>query len=299
MVEPSDILPSGLAVDFGGTKIAAARLLHGEIQKQVAAKTDGDADAPTQVRAITGLLDQLEVRDSDAIGVAVAGRVTGKGVWHPVNSATLAQFESLALADILSTRYNRDVRVLNDAVSTAIGEHLAGAGRGFDRIGFLTISTGVGGGFVLDGTPLISDSGLAGHVGFTTSRLATDHCGSGRAKTVESIASGRAIARAAAAAGHPGIDAKAVFHAHLNGKSWAKDIIHTSANTVAELVANLKAMLDLDIVLLGGSIGLAPGYLALIDGFLKDEPPLFRPRLELAALGLRGAFFGVLTTQTL
>lgn len=296
MAEPSGILPSGLAVDFGGTKIAAARLMNGEIQKQVAAKTDGNADAPSQVRAITGLLDQLDVRKSDAIGVAVAGRVTGAGVWHPVNRATLAQFQSLALADTLSARYNRNVRVLNDAISTAIGEHLAGAGRGFDRVGFVTVSTGVGGGFVFDGKPLMSGSGLAGHVGFTTSRLATGQCGSGRQKTVESIASGAAIARAATAAGHPGIDAKAVFHAHLNGDIWARDIIHTSANAVAELCANLKAMLDLDIVLLGGSIGLAPGYLALVDGFLKNEPALFRPRLEHAALGLRGAFIGALTT---
>lgn len=287
-------LPSGLAVDFGGTKIAAARLAQGQIVQQVQVATDGQAGDRAQIAAMSGLLDRLDVGDADRIGVAVTGRVTAAGIWQALNSETLENVVSVPLRDILSDRYRRDVAVQNDAVAAACGEALAGAGCGYDSLVYITVSTGVGGGIVLDGAPLVSPNGLAGHVGFTTSRTARDICGSGRAQTVESIASGRAIARLAALQGHGDMDAKAVFAAHLDGQLWARALIRQSAAAIAELCANLKAMLDPEIVLLGGSIGLATGYLALVAEFLDAEPEIFRPKLARASLGLRATFIGAL-----
>jgi N-acylmannosamine kinase len=291
---PPPGLPSGLAVDFGGTKIAAARLVRGQVAEQVQVATDGQAGDRGQIAAMAGLLDRLEVGGADRIGVAVTGRVTAAGIWQALNSETLENVVSVPLRAILSRRFGRDVVVQNDAVAAALGEALAGAGRGYRSLAYVTVSTGVGGGIVLNGAPLRSDSGLAGHVGFTTSRIARDICGSGRAQTVESIASGRAIARLAALQDHAGLDAKAVFAAHLDGQLWARALIRQSAGAIAELCGNLKATLDLPLVLLGGSIGLAPGYLELVDGFLQDEPEIFRPKLVRAELGLRATFIGAL-----
>ena len=288
-------LPSGVAVDFGGTNIAASRVVAGRVRNPLRAETDGAAGPEAQVAAICGLLDRLDLQPVDKVGVAVAGRVDAGGTWHALNTETLSRVRAVPLRALLSERLGRDVTVQNDATAAVIGESIAGAGRGVARFGYLTVSTGVGGGIVLDGQPVTSPSGLAGHVGFTTSRLSAGRCGSGRVSTVENVAGGRAIAAAAAAGGRPGWDAKRVFEAHLGGESWASDLITTSARAVAELIANLKALLDLDRVAVGGSIGLAPGYLALIDAALAEEPEIFRPEIVPAELGHAAPLIGILS----
>ena len=288
-------LPSGVAVDFGGTKIAASRVLAGRVCDPVRAVTDGAAGPVEQVEAICDLVNRLTLQPDDRVGVAVAGRVDASGTWHALNTETLSRVQAVPLRDLLSERLDRAVTVQNDATAAAVGEHIAGAGRGVARFGYLTVSTGVGGGIVLDGQPVTSPSGLAGHVGFTTSRMSAGRCGSGRVATVENIAGGRAIAAGAAELGHIGWDAKRVFEAHLAGESWARDLITASARAVAELLANLKAILDLDRVAIGGSIGLAPGYLSLVNAALTDEPEIFRPEIMPAQLGHAASLIGILT----
>jgi predicted NBD/HSP70 family sugar kinase len=111
---------------------------------------------------------------------------------------------------------------------------------------------------------------------------------------VESVASGRAIARAAEIAGHPGLDARAVFAAAADGAAWADRIIDRSAAAVARLAADLRAMLAIDAVIIGGSIGLASGYAGRVQAHLAREPDLFRPALHLASLGQDSALYGAL-----
>ena len=112
--------------------------------------------------------------------------------------------------------------------------------------------------------------------------------------TVESIASGKAIARYARELGYGDLDAKAVFEKHLEGQSWASELIGTSAKAVAELCGNLGAILDLEVIALGGSIGLAQGYIELVQNSLNEEPEIFRPKLTRAELGADAALIGVL-----
>lgn len=285
---------TGLAVDFGGTKIAAARLKGGEILEQIQVPTEGNDDTRAQIDTIIDLLSRLGMTPADKVGVAVTGRVTARGYWHALNTETLPNIDAVDLRKTLSGRLGNDATVLNDATATAIGEHCAGAGQGFDTIGFITVSTGVGGGFVLNGVPLLSTTGLAGHVGFTTSRVARGRCGSGRLQTVESIASGGAIARLAAELGHETPDAKAVYQAHLAGEKWASDLIRLSANVVAELCANLKCILDPELILIGGSVGLASGYLTMVEKYLQNEPEIFRVAVKSASPGLRATYIGAL-----
>lgn len=85
-----------------------------------------------------------------------------------------------------------------------------------------------------------------------------------------------------------------MFDAHLGGEPWATALIDTSAAAVAELCANLKAILDLDRIALGGSIGLADGYLDLVARHLANEPDIFRVPVVPAALGRNPALYGVL-----
>lgn len=288
--------PSGVAVDFGGTKIAALRLQDGAVIDHRVVATEGTASADAQVQAIAGLLDELDTGLADKVGVAVAGRVDAEQCWHALNTETLTRVARVPLGAMLEDRLGRPVRVENDATAAAIGEYAFGAGRGTRNFGFITVSTGVGGGLIVNGAPVTSATGLAGHVGFATSTHGDRRCGSGRMKTVESRASGRAIAAYADAAGHPGLTAKKVYEAHLAGEDWARALVDVSAAAVAELCANLKTILDLDRIALGGSIGLAEGYLDLVAAHLAGEPEIFRVPIVPTDLGANSALYGVLAT---
>jgi N-acylmannosamine kinase len=215
-------------------------------------------------------------------------------MWFSVNKKTLTSIKAFPLKDTLSEKYNREVNVMNDATAAAFGEYIAGNAKGYKRVGYITISTGIGGGFVFDGMPLLSESGLVSHIGFTTSRFAKDKCGSGRMQTVESIASGRAIEHIANNAGHKNINAKQIYKEFLSGQPWAEKIIKQSAAVIAELCGNIKATLDVDIILLGGSIGLADGYLSLVKKYLLEEPEVFMPQLNHSLLGVNASKIGVL-----
>ncbi|MDO5643607.1 MAG: ROK family protein [Paracoccus sp. (in: a-proteobacteria)] len=275
---------SGFAVDLGGTKIAAARIDDGAITARLQHPTDADAGWSAQLETLAGMLDGLGHRFGDPLGAAVAGRVDADGNWHAVNAGTLRAISAAPLQSAMEQRFGPQSRALNDAAAAAIAESRLGAGRGVRNFAYLTVSTGVGGGLVLDGRLIDSGNGLAGHVGFVTSRLGTERCGSGRIGTVESVAGGRAIAAAAGLA-----DAKAVFtHGGFDA------VIDRSAAAIAGLIADLTAILGLDRVAIGGSIGLAPGYLDRVAAHLETEPPLFRPAILPAALSQDSGLVGAL-----
>jgi len=287
---------TGFAADLGGTKIAAARIESGAVVERLVSPTIPAAGPESQIGAISDLLDRLGHIDGAPLGIAVAGRVDGAGKWHAVNRGTLSAIRNFPLDRRLIRRLGA-ATCLNDAAAAALAEGLFGAGSGTGSFAYLTVSTGVGGGLVVGSRLLVSANGLAGHVGFVSSRFASGPCGSGRMATVESIAGGRGIAAAAAAAGHEGVDARAVFAAASEGQTWAERIVATSANAVAALIGDLTTILGLDTVAIGGSIGLAPGYIDRTRAALDEEPELFRPRIVPAELGHDGPLIGALAAQ--
>ncbi|CAN7358527.1 ROK family protein [Devosia sp. LjRoot3] len=275
---------SGFAVDLGGTKTAAARIEDGQVVARLQTSTDAGADMDVQVEVIAGLLAELGYGHGEALGVAVTGRVDRQGDWHAINTGTLRGISAAPLGATLRRRFGHRAHCVNDAAAAALAEARLGAGRGTYNFAYLTVSTGVGGGLVLGGRLIDSGNGLAGHVGFAGSRLGDQRCGSGRLGTVESVAGGRAIA---AAAGLP--DARSVFeHGGFDG------IVDRSAAAIAGLIGDLTAILGLDRVAVGGSIGLAPGYLLRVLRHLEDEPPLFRPEVVPAELNHDSGLVGAL-----
>ena len=99
-------------------------------------------------------------------------------------------------------------------------------------------------------------------------------CGCGRTGCVEAIASGRGIA-AAAQGELAGADARTIFTRAGQGDEQAQQLIHLSARTLARLIADIKATTDCQCVVVGGSVGLAEGYLALVEMYLAQEPAAF------------------------
>jgi len=289
---------TGFAVDLGGTKTAAARFENGEIVQRLQFPTDGRAGLNVQIEHLAGMLGQLGHVRGAPLGVAVTGRISSDGLWSAVNADTLSTISGVNLGGALVQRFGA-AHCCNDACAAAVAEAHFGAGRGYDAIAYLTVSTGVGGGLVLNGHPVQSANGLAGHVGFSSSPLGDTRCGSGRAGTVESVAGGRAIARQAECLGHPDIDARAVFALAQAGADWADALVDRAAAAIAILCADLTAILGLDVVVLGGSIGLAPGFLVRVIAHMQNEPVLFRVPVQAAQLGHDSALLGALALHHL
>ncbi len=265
-----------LAIDIGGTKIAAAIVAGGNVRDEAVIATARAAGPDAWLDAVAEAARGWG--EVSAVGAAVTGFIRD-GRWSALNPAVLGIPDDYPLVERLARRFGRPAYAANDAQAAAWGEHRFGAGAGGDMV-FLTISTGIGGGIVLDGK---LRSGLAGHFGQW--RLPTG-------EPVEDMIAGRGIAAAARAAGHS-MEAPGVFAAAATGEDWAEAIVAASARRAALLCGDIQMSLAPPRLVIGGGIGLAPGYLARIRHGLDALAPALRPELVPAELGARAGLIGV------
>ncbi len=268
-----------LAIDIGGTKSLATIMEDGVPLREIQIPTRRDAGPDQWLADIAESI--ADWRGSyAAIGIAVTGAVD-KGNWSALNTATLDIPGTYPLAEKASGIFAAPVFAMNDAQAAAWGEYRFG-GHGAENIVFLTISTGIGGGIVLNGKPLL---GIAGHFGLLRGPSAG-------AAPLEDQVSGRWIAAEASAAGHA-MEAPEVFAAARAGADWAQKIVETSAARTALLCRDIQMMIDPDCIVIGGGIGLAAGYREQVEKNLDDVPARLRPRLVAATLGGKAGAIGV------
>ncbi len=263
-----------LAIDIGGTKVLAALVEAGRVGQQIRLPTTLDRGPEGLIAQIAAACAPLRGR-FDRVGAAVTGRVRD-GAWCALNRSTLDLGADFALAEALEARLGRPALAVNDAQAAAWGEYRSGAGAGRDIV-FLTLSTGLGGGVVSGGRLL---GGLAGSFG-----QIRDEAG----LRLEDGLAGRWFAAEARAAGRDG-GAEAVFAAAR--EPWAGAIIDTAARRLATLCANIQLMLDPDRILLGGGIGLAPGFIGRVGAALAARDLPRQPDLQPAMLGAQGGLIG-------
>ena len=263
-----------LAIDIGGTKVLAALVEDGSVRAERRIATDITRGPAALIEAVVDLAAPWAGRYG-AVGASVTGLVRD-GRWRALNTATLDLPDSFPLAEALAKRLGAPAHCVNDAQAAAWGEYVAGAGQGVD-MAFLTVSTGVGGGLVLGGR---LRQGLAGSFG-----QFVDEDG----VRVEDRAAGRWLAAEAAALGRPA-DAAAVFAAA--GEPWAERLLAASAARVAALCRNVQLAVDPERIVIGGGIGLAPGYLDRLRLALADLDPAVAPRLAPAGLGAHAGVIG-------
>lgn len=284
---------SGIAIDFGATKISGSRILKGKIINTKKYPSIFYHNSTNYIKDIENIINELKPIKKNKIGIAITGKVDSEGNWYAVNSKNLGEFK-IPLKKIIQKKFNLKTIIMNDAAAACLGEAKFGVGKNFRRVGYITVSTGVGVGITLETKPFISTSGLASHLGFTTSRLGKNKCGSGRIGTFESVASGKAIEMNAKKKGYKNFTAKEIYNLHLQNKKWAKEIIHLSAESIAELCANIKSIFDIDVIVIGGSLGMAKGYVKLVKKYISNEPKLFQSKIYRSSLGVRAAKMGIL-----
>jgi glucokinase len=192
-----------LAIDIGGTKLAAGVVdAGGRILARGEVPTVA-AEGPTRVlERIVGLgkdlLGSPEV-SADAvrrIGVGCAGPVD-RLAGLVLNPPNLPGWTRVALVDHLQQAFGLPVILENDANAAALGEFRYGAGKGTRSLVYLTVSTGIGGGIVLDGKIWHGLNDAAGEIGHMTIAPDGPLCGCGNYGCLEAIASGPSIARRA------------------------------------------------------------------------------------------------------
>ena len=268
-----------LAIDIGGTKTMACLVKEGKVIEEVQFATDHNLGPD-------GWIDAIATKVSNWRGSygRVAAAVTGivvDGHWQALNPATLNLPQDYPLIDRLRGTFGVDAIAVNDAQCAAWGEHRFGAGAQKDMV-FLTISTGIGGGIVINGRLL---QGTAGHFGLFQGYFECSH------RPLEDSISGHWMHAEACKAGYE-LEAPAIFAAARSGAPWASHIIAISARRLAILCQNIQLALDPKCIVIGGGIGLAEGYIDQVRGAFTFPKISLRPTLVSAGLGRHAGVIG-------
>ncbi|HEX7004582.1 MAG TPA: ROK family protein [Trueperaceae bacterium] len=270
-----------LAIDIGGTKLAVALVKGAKVLSYSRVATPA-SDGPEAVLASTVVAGQQLVSEAGvvpaAIGVACAG-VVAAGRVRAMSRDLLPGWEDFPLVERLERHFNLQVAALNDAQAAAFGEWLYGSGGARSSLFFVTVSTGVGGGLVVGNQPWRGSSGLAGHIGHV------------RGGVLEKVASGTALAKRAAEAGHP-LDASRVIDAAQVGEPWARELLDQAAQALAAVLADVKLLIDPEVVVLGGGVGLNPAFRDVVNTTLSSHHGSLGLEVVAAKLGSHAGLVG-------
>ncbi|MEX2536312.1 MAG: ROK family protein [Trueperaceae bacterium] len=287
-----------LALDFGGTKLSAAAVTSGERQwlalerrlSPPAANAQSDYRIAVELaKAVLG--DQAPA----AIGVSFGGPV-----WANNGTVKLSHhvpgWEGVPLAERLRRDLRAPVAVENDGIIAALGEHRYGAGKGVASLLYITASTGVGGGLVLNGQIWHGADGMAGHIGHLRLEQDGPECVCGSRGCLESIAAGPAIAREArariaadpqrgaamlkAAGGEPAqLTALHVAQLAAAGDPLALALIERAATALGVGIGSAANLLNPSKIIVGGGVSKAGA--ALWDVMLRTARETAMPEVSL------------------
>jgi glucokinase len=261
-----------LALDIGGTKLAAAVVDHTgriDVSERVPTPPAGSVDDEQLWATLSALIDRVTKarRKPAGVGVGCGGPMTWPvGEVSPLN---IPAWRSFPLRARLAERFPKvPVRVHNDAVCLAVGEHWRGAGRDVDHVLGIVVSTGVGGGLVLGGRLVDGGSGNAGHIGHVVVEPDGPPCVCGGFGCLEAIARGPAIAQWATdngwRPGTTGLTGRDVADDAGRGDPVARAALARAGRAVGVAVASATHLCDLEVVAIGG-------------GMAQSGPLLFDP----------------------
>jgi glucokinase len=257
-----------LAIDIGGTKLAVAVAARdGFLISSVQMPTPRDPDPERLWRALCGLIGQALA----SAGVRAAGRLSGIGVgcggpmeWPAgvVSPLNIPAWRSFPLRARLRELFaGSAVRVHNDAICLVAGEHWRGAGQGKDNVLGMVVSTGVGGGLILDARLIEGGSGNAGHNGHVVVDPAGPQCSCGGRGCLEAIARGPALVTWAREqgwrAGQPDATAKDLAEDGGAGHPVGLAAMRRAGRALGIAIASATHLCDLEVVSVGGGLSQA------------------------------------------
>ena len=253
-----------IAIDIGGTQLRVSIY-------------SGDSTAPINVQRapthgmedgaydrLTALIDSVWPKEPvAAISVAAPGPVDPKtGIVF--STPNIKEWANFPLAQKLNLRFGVPVYLNNDAKMAAVGEWRYGAGQGHHDVLYLTISTGIGGGVILDDHLLLGQRGLATEVGHVTVLQNGPVCSCGRHGHLEAVASGTAIAkyvgekiaegRRSVLKSGATLTARAVAEAAKQGDELSKEAFARAGTFIGQATAGFLHIFNPSIVIFGGGV---------------------------------------------
>lgn len=228
-----------LAIDIGGTKMDVGLVDEsGVIVGRERAATDASEPWPV----LAGLVERVRGDEAvRAVGVGCGGPMSPQG--ETVSPLNIGGWHDFPLRARLRELVGVEVFIDNDAKALALGEGMFGAARGVDDFIAMVVSTGVGGGIVVDGRLLDGDTGNAGHIGHIIVEPDGAVCACGAQGCLEAVASGPSIEKLT---GRPASDADAAT-------------VERTGTLVGRGIASVVNLLDIRLALVGGSVALGMG----------------------------------------
>jgi glucokinase len=293
-----------LGVDIGGTKLAAGVVTSGgKILAYERMATPTHARAGDLLEAVISL--GRRVRNQCQLPVVALGIGCGGPMDYPqgvVSPLHIAAWRSFPLRARLSEAFSLPAVLDNDAKAFALGEALFGAGGDSRALLGMVISTGVGGGVVLDGRLFHGAGGNAGHIGHTVISPRGPRCSCGARGCLTAYASGTGLvarAQAALAGGATGklagvsvtdLTGQLIVAAAQDGDILARKLIRDAVMAVACGITDAANILDLDRVVLGGGLTAAREdiFLKPLRARVVDRTR----RLQMGDLDIRAAALG-------
>jgi glucokinase len=257
-----------LAIDIGGTKMAAGLVEPGgRLASWAQTETPRGLEAEQLWRTLDALCTRLlaEERVDSRDGLAGVGCGCGGPLEWPagrVSPLNIPAWRAFPLRERLQERFPGSmVRLHNDAICMAAGEHWRGAGRGRRNVLGMVVSTGVGGGLVLDGRLVNGATGNAGHIGHVVVDPSGPFCVCGGRGCLEAIARGPALAAWAQGEGwRPGqapATAKDLADDAAQGHPIGIAAMRRAGRALGIAIASATHLCDLEVVAIGGGLAQA------------------------------------------
>ena len=273
----------GFGVDLGGTTVKIAYFdqegnLLDKWEIPTVTADGGKQILPDIAESISNYLQAKYIDKSRIIGVGIGvpGPVDGKGV---VNKCVNLGWGVFNIQEELASLTGLPVRAGNDANVAALGEAWKGGGNGCDNMIMATLGTGVGGGIIVDGKPISGVHGAGGEIGhMVMNQHETEVCGCGKQGCAEQYSSATGVVRlakrhmgasnkASSLRGIENLTCKDVFDAGKAGDELAQEILEQVFEYLGRFLANVCAVVDPEMVVLGGGVSRA-GQI-LLDGAKK------------------------------
>lgn len=309
--------PLSLGIDLGGTKIlTAVATAQGKMLSRdhsVTPATKGqEAVVQSILESIGRALEQAGIAASQlsAIGVGAPG-LSNPETGILFTSPNLPGWRDVPLRDVIEKELGKKAFLINDANAAALGELYFGAAKGAHHFIYITISTGIGGGIIIDGEVYTGSIGTAGEVGHMTIDDDGPPCNCGNRGCWETLASGTAMAREARKQIKEGartsilgyaegdvekVTAQVIHNAAKEGDSLAKELITRTGYYVGVGLANLVNIFNPELIVIGGGLSnigdmlLEPAYKVAGERAFKE--PYRTVRFALAKLGRDSGVLG-------
>jgi len=298
-----------ITVDIGGTQIRSAcyRMNSNTPVMIERISTQGEQSA---LERLCMVVEKTWPTDGKVCGISVAapGPVDP---WEGIilYAPNIPGWKDIHLKNHLQAQFKVPVTVGNDANMAAMGEWKFGSGIGHHHLIYLTISTGIGGGIIMEDKLLLGQRGLAGEMGHVTVLPGGPLCGCGKPGHLEAISSGTGIARwtqgeiqkgrPSALSAHEVITAKLVHQAATEGDELAIEAFNRAGFYLGMALADFLHLFNPTIIILGGGVSrsgellFAPTRQA-IEQFVIEPHYLDNFTLTQAALGDEAGLMGSL-----